>query len=82
MRQNLEQNFVKYWFNHWFVLPEWISQSNITSKAKPEIWDGTRSPFWAKNINNSMFIEDLVTCRQWRHYNVILENSDIMLISG
>jgi hypothetical protein len=40
----------------WFVLWEWISQSNITSKANPEMWDATRSQFWAKHINDSMFI--------------------------
>jgi len=29
-----------------------------------------RSPFQAKHINDSMFIEDLV---MWRHYSVILD---------
>jgi len=33
-----------------------------------------RIPFRAKHMNDSMIIEYLVT---WRHYNVILENSDI-----
>jgi hypothetical protein len=31
-----------------------------TSKANPEIWDAMRNPFWAKHINNSMLIRDLV----------------------
>jgi len=36
------------------------SQSNITSKAKPEMPESMRSPFRAKHLNDSMFIEDLV----------------------
>jgi len=70
---------IKYYC--WFVLREWISQSNFTSKAKPEMYDTTRSPYWAKHtkcIYDSMFIEDLVRCR---HYNITLENSNIMLTS-
>lgn len=42
-----------------FVSLEWISQSNITSNKKPEIWYVMRSPLQAKYINNAMFIEDL-----------------------
>jgi len=38
------------------------------------------SPFQAKHISDSMFIKDLVMWCQWHHYNVKLENSDIMLI--
>jgi len=30
------------------VLKEWISQSDIASKAKPEMWDLLRSPFQSK----------------------------------
>jgi len=37
-----------------------------------------RNPFRAKDINDNMFIEDLAMLG---HYNVILENSDIILIS-
>jgi hypothetical protein len=46
-----------------FVLRELISQSNITCtpKAKPEIRDAMRNPFSTKHINDSIFIEDLVT---------------------
>jgi hypothetical protein len=50
------------------------------SHIKDEAWDviyAMRSPFRAKHINDSMFIEDLVT---WRQHNVILENSDTILI--
>jgi hypothetical protein len=28
-------------------------------KVKAEIWNGMRSPFWAKHIKDSMFIENL-----------------------
>ena len=28
------------------------------SKMKPELWDAMRSPFRAKSINDSMFMED------------------------
>jgi hypothetical protein len=42
------------------------------------MWDVTRSLFQVKYINDSMFIKDLV---KWCHYNVTLENSDIMLVS-
>jgi hypothetical protein len=45
------------------------------------VWDVMKNLFQAKHINDSMFIKDLETCRQWRHYNVILENSGIILIS-
>jgi hypothetical protein len=65
-------------YYHWFVLRKWISQTNITSKTNPEIWDMMRSPFQAKYINDSMFIKDLL---RWHHFSVTLENSDIMLIS-
>jgi (2Fe-2S) ferredoxin len=58
--------------------PLWISQSNFVSWAKPEMWNTMRNTFPAKRINDNMFIEDLVT---WCHYNVTLENCDIMLIS-
>jgi hypothetical protein len=43
------------------------------------VWDVMKNPFGAKHINDSMFIKEM--CRQWRHYNVILENSRIILIS-
>ena len=36
-----------------------ISQSNFASKEKPKKQDVMRNPFQAKNINDSMFIEDL-----------------------
>ena len=38
-----------------------------------------RSQFRAKYINDTLFIEDLVT---WRHYNLILENNDICRITA
>jgi len=44
-----------------FVLREFISQSNITPEAKPEIRDAMRNPFRTKHINDSIFIADLVT---------------------
>ena len=37
------------------------------------MWDGMRSLFWVNH--DSTFIKDLVT---WRHYKIILENSDII----
>ena len=43
------------------------------------MWDMMRSKFRAKYINDTLFIEDLVT---WRHYNLILENSDIYRITA
>ena len=46
----------KYIYNGWFVLREWISQNNIASKMKPEIWDARKSPFRAKHINKDMSI--------------------------
>jgi len=51
-------------------LQEWISQSDVASRAKSEIWDAMRSPFRAKHINDSMFIEDLI---MWRHYGITLK---------
>jgi hypothetical protein len=68
-----------YIYYSWFIWLEWISQSIITWKAKSEMWDAIRSPMWP--FNDSMFIEELVVSRQWRNYNVVLENSDIILIS-
>jgi hypothetical protein len=38
-----------------------------------------RSKFRAKYINDTLFIENLVT---WRHYNLILENNDICRITA
>jgi hypothetical protein len=35
-------------------------QFNITLKVKSEMLDTMRSPFQAKHINNSMFIQDLM----------------------
>jgi len=69
-------------YYRWFVLQEWISNSNITSKVKPEMWDAMRSPFRAKHMSDNMFIEDLVRWHQWHHYNIILDNSDTMVLSG
>ena len=63
-------------YYRWFVLREWISHSNITSKVKSEVWDAMRNPFQAKHIQDNMFIRDLVT---WQQYDITLENSDIML---
>jgi hypothetical protein len=66
-------------YYHWFVLQEWISQGNLSSKKKSEMWNVMRSLFQEKHINYSMFIvelavSDIIT-------NITLENSDIMLIS-
>ena len=33
-----------------------------------------RSPFWAKQINDIMFIQDLITWHHRLHYNVTIEN--------
>ena len=44
------------------VLQEWISQSNIRLKAKPDMM---KSPFLAKHINDIIFIEDLSMWSQW-----------------
>jgi len=40
-------------------LQEWISHSNITSEAKPEIGDTMRSQFQAEHTNDNIFIDDL-----------------------
>jgi hypothetical protein len=37
----------------------WISQSNITLKEKPEMWDAMRSLLLAKHINKSRFISQI-----------------------
>jgi hypothetical protein len=50
-------------------LGEWISQSNLASISKPEMWDAMRNPFRVNYINDCMFIEDLVRWRQWRSTN-------------
>jgi hypothetical protein len=39
-------------YYQWFALQEWISQSNITSGAKPRTWYAKRSPFKAKHLND------------------------------
>ena len=44
----------------------------------PQMWVAMIRPFRAKHMNDDMCIEDLVT---WRHFNVILENNNVMLIS-
>jgi len=88
----LEKNIIPWisfsikWFNHVYILSlilllEWMYQSNLKSKAQPEIGDGMRSAFLAKHISDSMLTDELTTCR---HYNVTLDNShinNIMLIS-
>ena len=57
-------------FYRWFVLREWISQSNLASKAKSEMWKVIRNSSQAKHINNSMFTEDLL---RRHHYSVTLK---------
>ena len=57
-----------YIYYCWFVLWEWISQSHFTSKVKTEMWDAMKSPFWAKHINDNMFIENDVIIRKHRYY--------------
>ena len=44
----------------------WISQSNITSKAKFEIWE---TPYCARHINKCIFIEGL--SRWWNSHQYI-----------
>jgi hypothetical protein len=46
-----------YIYYHGFVFRKRISQSNITSKAKP---GDAISPFQATHMNDSMFIDDLL----------------------
>ena len=55
---------------------DFSEQSHIEGEAWDAICDG--SLIRAKHIKDSISIEDLV---MWHHYNVILENSDIILIS-
>ena len=45
-------------YYYWFVLWEWISQSNLVSNTKPELGDVMRNPFRSKYMNDSMFIKD------------------------
>ena len=45
------------------------------SHTEGEVWDVKRNAFRANLINDRMFIKDLVT---WCHYDVTLENSDII----
>ena len=42
-----------YVYYRWFVLREWIYQSNFTSKANPEMCDTLRNPFQTKHIYGS-----------------------------
>jgi len=58
---------------------EWISQNNIATTVKPEMWVVMRSPFKVKHINDGMFIQDL---SKWPQYNVMLEINDNMFVSG
>ena len=58
-------------YYHWFVLQEWISQRNITSKVNHEMWDTMRSPFQAKHIYYSMFISER-RIRRWQYYVSIM----------
>ena len=50
---------------------EWVFQSNITSKAKTELWDTRRSTFGAEHING------LSKWYQWSQYNVTLLHIEI-----
>jgi hypothetical protein len=52
-------------------LREWVFQSNITSKAKTELWDTRRSTFGAEHING------LSKWYQWSQYNVTLLHIEI-----
>ena len=53
----------------WLVLRDWIPHCNIASKAKPEILEWMRSPYWVKHINDSMF---LTRHGRWCQYSVFL----------
>jgi hypothetical protein len=55
-----------------FILREWISQSNITSKFDARCDE--------KFINDSMITKDLSMWRQWHWYNITLEISDDMFV--
>ena len=70
--------YLSYW---WFITRERISQSNLSSNVKPELWEPMRIRFLAKHVNDSMFIEDLERWRQWNCYNITLKYSNIMFIS-
>jgi hypothetical protein len=56
------RSFTNFVFFMLIVIPRWlplqdrISQSNLTSKPKLEMWDVIRSPFQAKHTNDSIFI--------------------------
>jgi len=64
-------------YHRWLYLWEWTSQSKITSRVKPQMWDTKRSPFLAKYINNIIIIYDLLRWSHWRQYNATLWNIEI-----
>ena len=62
-------------YYRWFVLWGWISHQRRSLKCDKKF-------IQTKHINDSMFIEDLVTWHQWRHHSLILHNSDMYMLSG
>jgi hypothetical protein len=78
---SMHQYCIYIYLNIWFVLWGLIYRTNVTSKAKPEMWDALKNHFLAKHSNHSMFIEDLVRWRQWGHYILTLQNSNMNILS-
>ena len=58
--------------------PFFFNIIHLESTFVTQMWGAMISSFRGKHMNDGMFIEDLVT---WRHYSVILENNDVILIS-
>jgi hypothetical protein len=68
---------IYYLMYRWFVFANMYFWEQYHIEVKPEMQDAMRIPFQAKHINNSIFIEDLLRWRQWRHYNVALLHIEI-----
>jgi tRNA G26 N,N-dimethylase Trm1 len=57
----------------WYHKMSYKQTDRVQSYSSSTGRDEMRNPFWAKNINDSMFIEDLVRWHQWRHYRITLK---------
>ena len=77
----------------WLVSWEWISHSNITSKAKPFMWEVIWSPFRARHINvyrrcvkmmaiinENMFV--LCLSLENRYYRVLKSRENVQIIDN
>jgi hypothetical protein len=60
---NFSLGFKKQLLAHWFALWDYQRWSLR--------WEIRREVLWSKHINNSIFIEDMSSQRQWRQYSVI-----------